>query len=101
MILVIDLEATCWDDEKYPECKTKQQNEMEIIEIGAVLMFPLDMSNGYSFETISFSQFIKPVRNPILTDFYRNYPRMPTIFYLYFHPLNAFQQHTRRLVKPV
>jgi 3'-5' exoribonuclease 1 len=56
--LVIDLEATCCD------LKSIDRNEMEIIEIGAVMV------NGKSLEIASeFQTFIKPVRHPILTSF--------------------------------
>jgi 3'-5' exoribonuclease 1 len=56
--LVIDLEATCCD------LKSIHRNEMEIIEIGAVMV------NAKSLEIVSeFQTFIKPVRHPILTNF--------------------------------
>ena len=56
--LIIDLEATCSD--------TKQisRREMEIIEIGAVIVEAKNLNIVSEFQT-----FIKPVRNPILTDF--------------------------------
>ncbi len=56
--LIIDLEATCSD--------TKQisRQEMEIIEIGAVMVEAENLNIVSEFQT-----FIKPVRNPILTDF--------------------------------
>ena len=55
--LVVDLEATCCANNEFP------RHEMEIIEIGAVL---LDTEN----EIVStFSTFVKPTLNPILTDF--------------------------------
>ena len=55
--LVVDLEATCCANNEFP------RYEMEIIEIGAVL---LDSEN----KTIStFQTFVKPTLNPILTDF--------------------------------
>jgi 3'-5' exoribonuclease 1 len=56
--LVVDLEATCCDKQR-----TIKQSEMEIIEIGAVLL---------EAETLiiidEFQSFIKPVRHPILTE---------------------------------
>lgn len=56
--LVVDLEATCCDRKLIP------RHQMEIIEIGAVIV---DVKN---FEIIDeFQCFIKPVRHPILTDF--------------------------------
>ena len=58
--LVIDLEATCCDK------KTIRRHEMEIIEIGAVMV------ESETLEIISeFQTFIKPVRNPNLTYFCR------------------------------
>lgn len=56
--LVIDLEATCDDGGAVP------QHEMEIIEIGAVLV------DGDSFEQrAEFATFVRPVRHPELTPF--------------------------------
>ncbi len=56
--LIIDLEATCSDD------KTIRRRDMEIIEIGAVML------NSSTWEIDSeFQQFIKPVRHPKLTEF--------------------------------
>ncbi|WP_016951228.1 3'-5' exonuclease [Anabaena sp. PCC 7108] len=56
--LIIDLEATCCNQKSIP------RHEMEIIEIGAVML------NRKTWEIDSeFQQFIKPVRNPQLTAF--------------------------------
>ena len=56
--LVIDLEATCDDAGSVPK------HEMEIIEIGAVLV------NGQSLEPMEELQtFVRPVRHPTLTAF--------------------------------
>lgn len=56
--LIIDLEATCSDDDTVP------RNEMEIIEIGAV------MQDAKTFEIESeFQTFVRPVRHPKLTEF--------------------------------
>jgi len=57
-ILVIDLEATCCDHNTIP------RREMEIIEIGAVMVaYP-------SLEPVSeFQSFVKPLRNRELTSF--------------------------------
>ena len=55
--LVIDLEATCSNDETVP------RREMEIIEIGAV-MAAADFRPIDEFQT-----FIRPVRHPLLTVF--------------------------------
>ncbi len=55
--MVVDLEATCWANNEFP------RYEMEIIEIGAVL---LDSEN----KTVStFQTFVKPTVHPLLTDF--------------------------------
>lgn len=56
--LVIDLEATCCDR------KSICREEMEIIEIGAVM---LDSQSLHVLD--EFQTFIKPVRHPILTNF--------------------------------
>jgi 3'-5' exoribonuclease 1 len=58
--LVIDLEATCDDGGLVPK------REMEIIEIGAVLV------DHTTFEPIAeFQSFVRPVRHPTLTPFCR------------------------------
>lgn len=56
--LVLDLEATCCD------AKRIQRHEMEIIEIGAVMVEAAGLEIKSEFQT-----FIKPIRNPILTEF--------------------------------
>ena len=57
-LLVIDLEATC------SKSKEITRREMEIIEIGAVMV------EAKSLEIVSeFQTFIKPVKNSLLTDF--------------------------------
>jgi len=56
--LIVDLEATCSDVGEVP------RHEMEIIEIGAVLQ------SAETFEVESeFQTFVRPVRQPVLTDF--------------------------------
>jgi len=56
--LIVDLEATCSEDDTVP------RNEMEIIEIGAV------MFSSRNFEVESeFQTFVRPVRHPQLTPF--------------------------------
>jgi inhibitor of KinA sporulation pathway (predicted exonuclease) len=56
--VVIDVEATCDDGGRVP------RNEMEIIEIGAVLV------SGESLAAIDeFQSFVRPVRHPVLTPF--------------------------------
>lgn len=56
--LVLDLEATCCHQE------TIKRHEMEIIEVGAVMVEARDLTSIDEFQT-----FIKPVRYPILTQF--------------------------------
>lgn len=56
--LVLDLEATCCDKASI------KRHEMEIIEIGAVMMEAETLRITDEFQT-----FVKPVRNPILTPF--------------------------------
>ena len=56
--LVLDLEATCCDQ------GTINREHMEIIEIGAVMVAPKNLTIIDEFQT-----FIKPVRHPILTEF--------------------------------
>lgn len=55
---IVDLEATCCDQ------KTIPRREMEIIEIGAVMMEIKTRQILSEFQT-----FIKPIRHPILTEF--------------------------------
>ena len=70
--LVIDLEATCSDD------GSLRREEMEIIEIGAVMLSPpIEHESGSAAcgtesplaDTDEFQTFIKPVRHTQLTDF--------------------------------
>jgi len=58
--VIVDVEATCCNDSSFP------RHQMEIIEIGAV---SVDSASGI-IES-EFQAFIRPVRNPILTDFCR------------------------------
>ena len=56
--LIIDFEATCANDGSVP------RGEMEIIEIGAVLV------EAATFGTLgTFQSFVRPVRHPMLTPF--------------------------------
>lgn len=58
-VCITDLEATCWNDGN-----AGKRHEMEIIEIGSVLV------DAATLEVVSeFQSFIRPVRNPILSDF--------------------------------
>jgi len=56
--LIVDLEATCCNDASFPK------DEMEIIEIGAVMTLAETLENISEFQT-----FIRPVRHPQLTAF--------------------------------
>jgi inhibitor of KinA sporulation pathway (predicted exonuclease) len=58
--LIIDLEATCCDNNSIPS------REMEIIEIGAVML----NSNTWEIES-EFQKFIQPIIHPKLTEFCR------------------------------
>jgi len=56
--LIVDLEATCCNK------NTITRNQMEIIEIGAVML-----DSETLLKVDEFTIFIKPIRHPILTDF--------------------------------
>jgi len=56
--LIVDLEATCCNDGSFPK------DEMEIIEVGAVIILAETLENISEFQT-----FIHPVRHPRLTAF--------------------------------
>ena len=60
-LLVIDLEATCCDDNSFP------RTDMEIVEIGAVMVCPEALQPLNEFQT-----FVRPVLNPTMTDFCRD-----------------------------
>lgn len=55
--IICDVESTCCNNNEFP------REEMEIIEIGAIC---LDYNN---MEVGKFQSFIKPIKNPILTNF--------------------------------
>lgn len=55
---VVDLEATCADDDTIPPAK------METIEIGAVVVEAADFAVAGEFQA-----FVRPLRNPVLTAF--------------------------------
>lgn len=57
-LFVVDLEATCDDGGRVP------RHEMEIIEIGGVLVEPVTLRVLDELQT-----FVRPVRNPVLTAF--------------------------------
>lgn len=64
-ILLIDLEATCWESEfDRPIAPDGIQYVNEIIEIGAVLL-----EGGSLKELDEFQVFVKPQQNTVLTDF--------------------------------
>jgi inhibitor of KinA sporulation pathway (predicted exonuclease) len=64
--VVCDLEATCWRAAEDPELAGDQRAQAEIIEIGAVKLAP------ETYEILDvFSEFVRPVRHPILSDFCR------------------------------
>lgn len=58
-VIIFDVECTCWS-----LSENKPKSEREIIEIGAVR---IDVENREIIDR--FDQFIKPIRNPILSDF--------------------------------
>ena len=58
MFIVIDFEATCSNTNVFP------RDEMEIIEIGAVLC-----QSKHDINLSSFQSFIRPIRHPVLTEF--------------------------------
>lgn len=72
--IVLDLEATCWETSRTKSLETltfepgsndyKQRYEMEVIEIGAVRV-----KNFYYEIVDEFQTFVRPVLNPILTDY--------------------------------
>ncbi len=57
-LIVVDLEATCSNDNSVP------RDQMEIIEIGAVLINAADLTVEDEFQS-----FVRPVRQPRLTAF--------------------------------
>jgi len=57
-VLVVDLEATCSEDRAIPP------DQMETIEIGAVLVRLPDFAIGGEFQS-----FVRPVRHPVLLPF--------------------------------
>lgn len=62
-ILVVDLEATCWEDQTTPAGDAQSVNNMEIIEVGCVLA----TRKGELLDARSF--LVRPTRNPVLSDF--------------------------------
>lgn len=62
-ILVVDLEATCWEDQTTPAGDAQSVNNMEIIEVGCALA----TRKGNLLDARSF--LVRPTRNPLLSDF--------------------------------
>jgi inhibitor of KinA sporulation pathway (predicted exonuclease) len=59
-LLIVDLEATCWERTEH------KPSEMEIIEIGAMLI------DSKSLQLLGeFQSFVKPLAHPILSDYCR------------------------------
>jgi len=58
--IVADLEATCWE-------KNTSEKRQEIIEIGAVKL------NHRFKKTDEFNRFIRPVENPTLSNFCKDF----------------------------
>lgn len=59
-VIVVDLEATCWEGAEHAALAANQSNETEIIEIGAVRL---------TERTASFRAVIRPRRHPNLSAF--------------------------------
>ena len=59
MLLILDLEMTCSDDDSIPS------GSMEVIEVGAVLVAPSGEIAG------RFAAFVRPIERPVLTPFCR------------------------------
>jgi len=62
-ILVVDLEATCWEDQTTPAGDAQSVNNMEIIEVGCALA----TRKGGLLDVRSF--LVRPIRNPELSSF--------------------------------
>ena len=62
-ILVVDLEATCWEDQTTPAGDAQCVNNMEIIEVGCALA----TRKGSLLDARSF--LVRPIRNPELSSF--------------------------------
>lgn len=60
LLVICDLEATCWEDGKSPAI-----DDMEVIEIGCVLC---DLGGNVVDE---FATFVRPIKNPKLSPFCR------------------------------
>lgn len=63
ILLIIDLEATCWENRKTPDGAAQSNDNMEIIEIGCALA----TREGALLDTRSF--LVRPIRHPMLSAF--------------------------------
>jgi len=64
-LLVVDLEATCWESRKAPSSEPQSIHNMEIIEFGCALA----TRDGTLLDSKSF--LVRPVRHPHLSNFCR------------------------------
>ena len=62
-LLIVDLEATCWDSRINPEGEPQSVHNMEIIEFGCALA----TRQGVLLDSRSF--LVRPAENPLLSDF--------------------------------
>ena len=62
-LLIVDLEATCWENRKAPAGETQSIQNMEIIEFGCALA----TQAGELLDSQSF--LVRPVQNPQLCEF--------------------------------
>lgn len=62
-LLIIDLEATCWEHRQAPNGEAQRNDNMEIIEIGCALA----TRQGRLLDTRSF--LVRPIRHPVLSEF--------------------------------
>src|SRR5690554_7139643 len=71
-ILIVDLEATCWESSRLPNGERQSIGNMEIIEFGCALA----TRTGELLDSRSF--LVRPVRNPDLSAFCRSLDRNST-----------------------
>ena len=62
-LLIIDLEATCWESRHTPDGAAQSIHNMKVIEIGCALT----NRQGKLLDARSF--LVRPTRNPVLSDF--------------------------------
>src|SRR5690606_18409581 len=62
-LLIIDLEATCWENRQAPNGEAQSNDNMEIIEIGCALA----TRQGRLLDTRSF--LVRPIQHPVLSEF--------------------------------